>query len=113
MEDFYIIKILFFVTLAFIFTYAWTPLLTFFLYKYNIGKQIRDDKGKTPIFTKLHMHKKGTPTMGGILIWVTVLIFSFFFFYLGKLLPWDIFFVLLIDFLNLHHKVPQYSQAAC
>lgn len=83
MQDFYIIKILFFTTFAFVFTYAWTPILTHFLYKHKMGKQIRND-GTTPLFTKLHAHKAGTPTMGGILIWVTVLIFCLFFYYLSK-----------------------------
>ncbi len=90
MTDFYIIKILFLTTLAFIFTFAWTPILTHFLYKYKLGKQIRGN-GKTPIFTKMHAHKSGTPTMGGLLIWVTVFIFIIVFYYLAKFLPWDIF----------------------
>ncbi|MCK4553840.1 phospho-N-acetylmuramoyl-pentapeptide-transferase [Candidatus Parcubacteria bacterium] len=90
MIDFYIIKILFLTTLAFIFTVAWTPLLTHFLYKYKLGKQIRNN-GKTPLFTKMHAHKSGTPTMGGLLIWLTVLIFCLLFYYLAKFLPWDIF----------------------
>lgn len=90
MINFYIIKILFLSTLAFIFTIAWTPLLTHFLYKYKLSKKIRDN-GQTPIFTKMHAHKAGTPTMGGLLIWVTVLIFSLLFFYLAKILPFDIF----------------------
>lgn len=90
MINFYIIKILFLSTLAFIFTIAWTPLLTHFLYKYKLSKKIRDN-GQTPIFTKMHAHKAGTPTMGGLLIWVTVLIFSLLFFYLAKVLPFDIF----------------------
>jgi phospho-N-acetylmuramoyl-pentapeptide-transferase len=67
-----------------------TPLLTHFLYKYKMGKQIRDD-GNTPFFSKMHAHKAGTPTMGGILIWFTVLFFSILFFYLAKLFPFDIF----------------------
>lgn len=90
MQDFYIIKILFFTTMAFVFTIAWTPLLTHFLYKYKMGKQIRDD-GTTPLFSSLHAHKAGTPTMGGLLIWVTVLVFSLTFFYLGKFFPGSIF----------------------
>ena len=90
MLDFYIIKILLLTTMAFVFTIAWTPALTHFLYKYKLGKQIRSN-GKTPIFTKMHEHKTGTPTMGGLLVWVTVLIFCLLFFYLAKFLPWDIF----------------------
>ncbi len=84
---FYVIKILFFTTLAFVFTIAWTPILTHFLYKYKFGKHIRAD-GSTPIFSRLHAKKSGTPTMGGILIWLTTLIFALFFFYLEKIFPW-------------------------
>lgn len=83
------IKILFFTTLAFIFTILWTPLLTHFLYKYRLGKHIRDD-GSTPIFSKLHKGKRGTPTMGGLLIWITTLFFTVFFFYIAEVLPWEI-----------------------
>ena len=90
MTDFYVIKILLLTTLAFVFTIAWTPLLTHFLYKYKLGKQIRND-GTTPLYSKMHAHKAGTPTMGGLLIWVTVLIFSLFFYYMAQILPWDIF----------------------
>lgn len=90
MFDFYIAKILLLTTVAFIFAMVWTPLLTNFLYKHKLGKQIRDD-GTTPIFTKMHAHKAGTPTMGGLLIWVTVLIFSVLFFYLAKFLPGEFF----------------------
>jgi phospho-N-acetylmuramoyl-pentapeptide-transferase len=90
MSDFYIIKILFLTTLAFLFAMAWTPVLTHFLYKYKMGKQIRNG-GATPIFSKMHAHKAGTPTMGGLLVWITVLIFSLLFFYLAKFLPWDFF----------------------
>jgi len=90
MQEFYIIKILFLSTLAFLFAFAWTPALTHFLYKYNLGKKIRSN-GETPIFTKLHAHKVGTPTMGGVLVWATVLVFSLLFFYLAKIFPTDFF----------------------
>ena len=89
MFDFYIIKILFLSALAFAFAVLWTPLLTHYLYKYKLGKKIRAN-GATPIFTKLHEHKNNTPTMGGILIWLTVLIFALVFYYLPKILPWEI-----------------------
>lgn len=82
-EEFYIIKILFLTTLAFVLAISWTPVLTHFLYKYKLGKNIRNN-GQTPVFSKLHAHKAGTPTMGGILIWVTVLFLSVLFFYLDK-----------------------------
>lgn len=80
--EIHIISILFLSTLAFIFTLGWTPLLTHFLYKYRVGKQIRNN-GNTPIFSKLHAHKAGTPTMGGILMWATLLAVIVFFYYLS------------------------------
>ena len=79
----YIISILILSTLAFIFALGWTPMLTHFLYKYKVGKQIRNN-GNTPIFSKMHAHKSGTPTMGGVLIWVTLLIFLVVFYYLDS-----------------------------
>lgn len=89
MESFYIIKILFFSSLAFVFTILWTPIFTHFLYKHKLGKNIRNN-GNTPFFSKMHAHKAGTPTMGGVLIWVTTLIFALFFFYLPKLFDCDV-----------------------
>ena len=60
-----------------------TPLLTHFLYKYKIGKQIRDD-GSSPIFSALHKKKAGTPTMGGLLIWIIVPLLAIFFWFLSS-----------------------------
>jgi phospho-N-acetylmuramoyl-pentapeptide-transferase len=89
MPEFQIAKILTLSTLAFIFAILWTPLLTHYLYKYKLGKNIRNS-GKTPIFSKLHAHKAGTPTMGGILIWLTLFILIILFSFLGDLLNWDL-----------------------
>ncbi len=90
MLEFQIVRVLLLSTLAFVFALLCTPLLTHFLYKYKLGKKIRDN-GKTPIFSRLHAHKAGTPTMGGILIWGTVLLFIVLFSFLADILPWDIF----------------------
>jgi len=60
-----------------------TPLLTHFLYKYKIGKQIRAD-GDTPVFTALHKKKAGTPTMGGLLIWMVVAVLAVLFWLLSS-----------------------------
>lgn len=87
---FNIIKILLLSSLAFIFAIAFTPLLTNFLYKYKLGKKIRNN-GSTPVFSKLHAHKEGTPTMGGILIWGTVLIFIVLFSFLADVMPGEFF----------------------
>ena len=90
MQDFYIIKIILLSASAFLFAGFLTPLLSHFLYKYHLGKKIRNS-GETPIFSKLHAHKEGTPTMGGILIWGTVLIFALVFSLFSQILPWEIF----------------------
>lgn len=72
MENFEVIKIGILTTLSFLLAFSLTPILTRYLYKYNLGKQVRDETAKTPVFTKMHRKKIGTPTMGGILIWGTV-----------------------------------------
>jgi phospho-N-acetylmuramoyl-pentapeptide-transferase len=73
-------KIFSLTSLSFLFALAATPLLTKFLFKYKLGKQIRND-GTTPLFSKMHKAKAGTPTMGGILVWGTlVIILGFFWF---------------------------------
>lgn len=78
-------RILLLASIAFWLAIAWTPALTHFLYKYKLGKKVFR-QGK-PIFDKLHKHKEGTPTMGGILVWTTTLVLVLFFFFLGKLSP--------------------------
>ncbi len=88
--EYQIIRILFFSTLSFVFAVLATPLLTHFLYKYKLGKKIRNS-GATPIFSELHAHKAGTPTMGGILIWGTALILIGFFYLLSELFPGGVF----------------------
>jgi len=72
--------------LSFLIAVFCTPILTHFLYKYKLGKQIRDSKD-TPVFSALHKSKEGTPTMGGILIWVTVLFLALTFYLLSIFFP--------------------------
>lgn len=87
---FYLVKIFILTTLSFGITFLWTPVLTHFLYKYKLGKQIRDGQG-TPIFSRLHKAKSGTPTMGGVLIWGTTAGLAITIFYLAKFTQLDIF----------------------
>jgi len=71
--------------LAFVTAMVWTPILTHFLYKYKIGVKIKKtsvDGKKAPIYHELHKDKSGTPSMGGALIWVTVLFLAVFMHYL-------------------------------
>lgn len=80
--EFCVAKIFFLALLAFVVAILWTPLLTHFLYKYKLGKQIRTSD-KSPIFSQLHAKKSGTPVMGGLLVWVTTLVLALLFYYLS------------------------------
>ena len=63
--------------LAFIIAILLTPWFTKQLIKFKIGKQIRENAlsgEKASLFARLHFKKQGTPTMGGLLIWGTILI---------------------------------------
>jgi len=70
-----IIKILILSAISSVIAIICTPVLTHFLYKYKLGKRVRNE-GNTPVFTALHLKKEGTPTMGGILVWFTVALVS-------------------------------------
>ena len=64
-------------TLAFIISIILTPWFTRQLVKFKIGKQIREHAmsgEKSSLFSALHAKKSGTPTMGGLLIWSTIII---------------------------------------
>ena len=69
---------------AFILALLLAPPFIRFLHSHKLGKQLRINAAsgeKATIFNELHAKKAGTPTMGGILIWGTVLltlIFSHF-----------------------------------
>ncbi len=57
---------------AFLVALALTPVMVRVLKKFHVAKQIRSG-ADTPIFSQLHAKKAGTPTMGGAIIWITVL----------------------------------------
>lgn len=69
-------------TISFLVAILWTPLLTHILYKNRIVKQLREktwDGEPAKIFRHLHEKKKGTPTMGGLLVWMTAVIVTLLF----------------------------------
>ncbi|MDP3740961.1 MAG: phospho-N-acetylmuramoyl-pentapeptide-transferase [bacterium] len=79
-----LVRIFSLTALSFLIAVLWTPILTHFLYKYKLVKQLREktwDGDPAKVFRKMHKEKKGTPTMGGLLVWVTTaaltLIFNF------------------------------------
>ncbi len=82
-------------TIAFTIGILSAPLLTHFLYKHKMWKKkagkIATDGRETPIFNELHKHKEvGTPKMGGMLIWSSVLLTIFLFYFLSKLFPTEL-----------------------
>lgn len=90
---------------SFILAFVFTPILTNFLYKKKIGIRIKEnsvDGQKLKFVSVLHKDKSGTPTMGGILVWATVLIFILLSHYIFPLLAeWtDTNFVARLDFFN-------------
>ncbi|MFA7286994.1 MAG: phospho-N-acetylmuramoyl-pentapeptide-transferase [Patescibacteria group bacterium] len=67
---FAVLRILLLAVLSFALAMAWNSFLVDFLSRRRFGKHVRDS-GETPVFSSLHKDKRGTPTMGGMLIWVT------------------------------------------
>lgn len=64
-------------TLAFLIAFIFSPWFAKKLQKLKIGKQIRENAmsgEKAPLFAALHAKKSGTPTMGGLLIWGSIII---------------------------------------
>lgn len=83
-------KVLTLTSISFVTALLLTPLLTGFLYKNKLGKQIRND-GSTPIFSRLHAAKAGIPTMGGVLVWGTALVLILFFWFCDNISGGQIF----------------------
>lgn len=96
-ENMDVIKIFLLATIGFVATISWTPLLTHFLYRYKLGKTIRS-ADETPVYSQLHQSKSGTPTMGGVLIWVTTLVLAIVFFVVANVT--DNEFIDRLNFLN-------------
>lgn len=59
--------------LCFVIAMAMTPPLIRLLRKFKMGKSIRE-AAHAPIMNAFHKMKAGTPTMGGIVIWASVLL---------------------------------------
>jgi len=85
-----LIKIFTLAAISFVVAFALTPIFTRFMYRHKFGKKIRAD-GDTPNFTKLHEKKNGTPTMGGVLVWFSVLALAAIFWILDRALHIDFF----------------------
>src|SRR3989344_698460 len=83
------------ITIAFFLGILITPVLTHYLYKYQVWKKkagkIDLSGNGTPIFNKLHEHREvGTPRMGGIIIWASVAVTALGFLMLLLIFPSDL-----------------------
>lgn len=91
-----LIKIILPAALTFFIGIAITPAFSNFVYKHEMWKKKSgkvDMGGKeTPIFNELHKDKDtGTPRMGGVIIWNSVLLTVILFFLLSRFLSIEIF----------------------
>lgn len=100
-----VVKVLVTGLLAFLLAFLLTPLWTHVLYRYKIWIRIKEkdvDGGPLTHVSQLHAWKAGTPTMGGVIVWATVLILIFA---SEHLFPWiavwtDTNFIARLDFLK-------------
>ncbi|MFA5052509.1 MAG: phospho-N-acetylmuramoyl-pentapeptide-transferase [Parcubacteria group bacterium] len=79
------IKVLAVTMTAFAIAIAVTPLILKLLRRFGLKKQIRD-ASSAPVMSALHAKKEGTPTMGGVIIWGTVLATAVLMFLASKIL---------------------------
>jgi phospho-N-acetylmuramoyl-pentapeptide-transferase len=98
-----LIKVILPSVIAFIVGMFFAPLLAKFLYDNKMWKKkvktVSIDGGGTPIFNSLHAEREvSTPRMGGILIWVSAILTTVFFWSLGHIFQNTIFSKL--DFLS-------------
>ena len=83
---FNVVRVFTVATVAFFVTLIITPLWTKVLYKYKLGKGVIRESN-APIFSELHKKKIGIPTMGGAVIWVTVIVLTIGLWLISKFYP--------------------------
>lgn len=81
---FQVVRILILAAISFGAAFLLAPLTAGFLHKFDLTKKNIRDAASTPIFSRLHQNKSQTPTMGGVIIWGTVIILAVLFFILSR-----------------------------
>ncbi len=99
------VRVIIIAILAFVMALMMTPLVLNLLKRLRVMKQIRTSQS-APIFSKIHKSKEGTPTMGGVIIWGTVLVLAFLFLIL------DVFFDGFFSYLNFVDRAETYLPLA-
>jgi phospho-N-acetylmuramoyl-pentapeptide-transferase len=100
------VKVLMLSMLSFGVAFAATPLVEKMLAAVKARKQIRVSD-EAPVYSKLHKKKEGTPTMGGIIIWGTVILLAVIF-WIGEAMFSDSFFA----YLNVVNRAETYLPLA-
>lgn len=85
MEVFQGIRALILFAITFIVAIGVTPFVYHLLLKFGLKKRNIRDATTAPVFYEHHKHKSETPTMGGVIIWGTVIILALIFFIASKL----------------------------
>jgi phospho-N-acetylmuramoyl-pentapeptide-transferase len=89
---FSVIKVFSIASIASLVAILWSPVLINFLYKHKLWKKTARQKAisgeDAVVFNSLHKEKEvGTPRMGGLVIWVTILFVIFLLFVLSLIFP--------------------------
>lgn len=78
------VRVLIIFALAFMVALILTPFVLKILQKFHAQKNNIRDEESAPVFHSLHKNKSQTPTMGGVIVWLTVLGLGIVFFILEK-----------------------------
>lgn len=82
-----VLRIFIVATISFFVALIITPFWKKVLHKYNFSKKKVAREDVAPIFSRLHQKKQGIPIAGGVIIWATLLIVIFGFWFLGRIFP--------------------------
>jgi phospho-N-acetylmuramoyl-pentapeptide-transferase len=90
---------------AFVVAFLFTPIWTHFLYKHKIGIKIKKKSvqgDELQYINTMHADKSGTPTMGGVIVWGSILIFILFSHFIFPFVAsiFNMNFVARLDFLS-------------
>lgn len=82
---FQVVRMLVLLAVSFGTAFLFAPLVVRFLRKFDLTKKNIRDAVSAPVFSRLHQGKSQTPTMGGVVIWGTVIVLAILFLILNKI----------------------------
>ncbi|MFA5084143.1 MAG: phospho-N-acetylmuramoyl-pentapeptide-transferase [Candidatus Paceibacterota bacterium] len=81
---FQVVRMLVLLAVSFGTAFLLVPFFVRLLRKFDLTKKNIRDEASAPIFSRLHQGKSQTPTMGGVIIWGTVIVLALLFLILNK-----------------------------